>query len=148
VGLSDHTLDNTACIASIALGGSVIEKHLTLRRADGGPDAGFSLEPEEFTAMVNAVRTAELSMGRVHYGTSDADKGSLKYRRAIFLRRPVAKGARLAAQDLVMLRPAAGLPPTVIDQVLGSIMARDAKPGEPLTADMVHWKDGAAPSCC
>lgn len=147
VGLSDHTLESTACVASIALGASVIEKHMTLRRADGGPDAAFSLEPAEFAAMVAAVRTAEAALGSVQYGTSEADKGSLKYRRAMFLRHALNKGARIAAADLVMLRPAAGIAPTFIDDVLGSTMARDGKAGEPLTTDMVAWKNGVPPAC-
>jgi pseudaminic acid synthase len=148
VGLSDHTLDSTACIASVALGGSIIEKHLTLLRSDGGPDAGFSLEPQEFAQMVHAVRTAEASLGQVRYGASDADQGSLKYRRAIFLRTSIRKGVQIGAADLVMLRPAAGLPPTMIDAVVGSTLVRDAKAGEPVTADMLAWKDGAPPACC
>lgn len=109
VGLSDHTMSNDAAVVATALGATMIEKHLTLRRADGGPDAGFSLEPQEFADMVQAVRRAAAALGEVKYGPQPGEDPSL--RRSLWVLRDIAAGEPLRFGDnVVTARPALGLP--------------------------------------
>jgi N-acetylneuraminate synthase len=137
VGLSDHTLGTTAATVAVALGGTVIEKHLTLRRADGGPDAAFSLEPDEFGAMVAAVREAEATLGDVRIGPSEREKASLAFRRSLFVVQDVAVGEALTRDNVRAIRPGHGLAPKHLDAVLGRPAATAIPRGTPLTWDLV-----------
>lgn len=137
VGFSDHTLGATAAIVAVTLGACVIEKHLTLRRADGGPDAAFSLEPGEFTAMVEAVREAEASLGAVRFGPSEHERHSLAFRRSLFVVADVAAGQRLTRDDVRAIRPGDGLPPKHLDEVVGRAAAGPIARGTPLRWDLL-----------
>lgn len=137
VGFSDHTLGTTAATVAVTLGACVIEKHLTLRRADGGPDAAFSLEPGEFTAMVEAVREAEASLGAVRFGPSEHERHSLAFRRSLFVVADVAAGQRLTRDDVRAIRPGDGLPPKHLDEVVGRAAAGPIARGTPLRWDLL-----------
>lgn len=124
-GLSDHSLAPVAATCATALGAVLIEKHLTLRRADGGPDAGFSLEPEEFAATVQAVRAARAAaIGAPHYGPCAADTPNLRFRRSLFYARDLPAGHVLGPDDLRIIRPSDGLPPAALDLLIGRRLAR------------------------
>ena len=118
-GLSDHTLSNAAAIASIAVGGAVIEKHFTLRRSDGGPDASFSLEPEEFSKLTKECKDAWRSLGKVDYSLKDAEKQNLKFRRSIYFINDLKAGSIVTEQDVRVIRPGFGLMPAEIDKIIG-----------------------------
>lgn len=141
VGLSDHTMGSAASIAAIALGACVIEKHFTLARADGGPDAGFSLEPHEFTALVTDCKLAYQALGRAHFTTLGSEQGSRQFRRSLYVMRDVSRGEILRSEHVRSIRPGLGLPPAKLWEVLGKPAARDLKRGEPLLADMVEGVD-------
>lgn len=137
VGFSDHTLGTTAATVAVTLGARVIEKHLTLRRADGGPDAAFSLEPGEFATMVEAVREAEASLGAVRFGPSEHERHSLAFRRSLFVVADVAAGERLTRDNVRAIRPGDGLPPKHLDEVLGRVAAGPIARGTPLRWDLL-----------
>jgi pseudaminic acid synthase len=129
VGLSDHTMTNEAAVVATALGASMIEKHLTLSRKDGGPDAGFSLEPNEFRDMVQAVRRASLTLGEVKYGPQPGEDTTL--RRSLWVAKDISEGEPLLFnENVATARPALGLPPST--QILGKRASRDLKAGTPL----------------
>jgi N-acetylneuraminate synthase len=136
VGLSDHTLGIAVPVAAVALGACVIEKHLTLSRAAGGPDAAFSLEPNEFKAMVEAVRTAEKALGRVSYEVTEKEKASRIFRRSLFVVEDMKAGDVFTDQNIRSIRPAHGLPPKYFLEVLDRRAARDLLRGTPL-----RWED-------
>ncbi len=131
-GLSDHSLGPAAPIAAVALGASLIEKHLTLARADGGPDAGFSLEPDEFAAMVRDVRAAWEGLGDGRSAPAACEASSRRCRRSLYVVRDVAAGERLTRDAVRSIRPALGLEPRHLGAVLGRPALRDLKRGEPL----------------
>jgi len=131
-GLSDHTFGSAVAVASIALGGSMIEKHFTLRRADGGPDAAFSLEPAEFTALVTDCKRAWRALGRVSYDLQGCEGGSVMFRRSLYVVRDLAAGEELTPDNVRSIRPGHGLAPKHLPEVLGRRAARDLKRGEPL----------------
>ena len=137
IGLSDHTLGLAVPVAAVALGACMIEKHLTLSRAAGGPDVAFSLEPAEFAAMVEAVRTAEKALGEVRYGPTESERGSLRYRRSLFVVADVAEGELFTEANVRSIRPADGLPPKHLYDIMGRKAARAVKRGEPLDWSMV-----------
>jgi pseudaminic acid synthase len=118
VGLSDHTLGHDVATAAVALGAAVIEKHLTLVRADGGADAAFSLEPAEFAALVGAARTAWSAVGEVGYGPSPGEVPALRYRRSLYVVRDMAAGERFTTDTVRSIRPGFGLPPDALGRVL------------------------------
>ena len=118
-GLSDHTLDNTTAIASIALGACVIEKHVTLDRSRGGPDDFFSLEPPELTALCKGARTAWEALGQVDYACKSSEAGNAKYRRSLYFVKGLAAGELITPDAVKSVRPGFGLPPKMLDQVLG-----------------------------
>lgn len=134
VGLSDHTLGVAVPVAAVMVGACVIEKHLTLARADGGPDSAFSLEPHEFAEMVTSVRTAERALGDVSYAGSGGESASRAFRRSLFIVRDVRKGETLTSESVRSIRPGAGLHPRHLAEVIGRIAARDLAKGTPL-----HW---------
>lgn len=119
-GLSDHTLDNTTAITSVAVGASLIEKHFTLDRSGGGPDDSFSLEPPELKALCKDVRTAWEALGQVDYGRKSSEQGNAQFRRSLYFVRDLPVGATLGPGDVRSVRPGFGLPPKYLDQVLGN----------------------------
>ena len=137
VGLSDHTPGAAAAVAAVALGASVVEKHFTLARADGGPDAEFSLEPDEFRALVADCKAAWRSLGRAHYDLLGSERGNVAFRRSLYVAADVKAGEPLTARNVRSIRPGLGLPPAELDRVLGRAAARDLTRGEPLAWDMV-----------
>lgn len=132
-GLSDHTLGVAASVAAVALGACIVEKHLTLSRAAGGPDSGFSLEPAEFKAMVQAVRETEESLGTVRYAPSYEEEASRAFRRSLFVVRDVRAGEAFNCDNLRSIRPGHGLPPRYLEMILNRRAARDIERGTPLT---------------
>jgi len=137
VGLSDHTLGTTVPIAAVALGACLIEKHLTLSRADGGVDAAFSLEPEEFRAMAEAVRTAEQTLGKVQYIPTAAEERNQVFRRSLFVVRDVRAGERFTPDNVHSIRPSYGLHTRYLDCVLGHPAAKDILRGTPLDWSLI-----------
>ena len=118
-GLSDHSLGTETAIASIALGGKVVEKHLTLQRSDGGPDAAFSMEPEEFKQMVNQIRNVEKALGRATYELSEKQIKNRDGARSLFVVKDMKKGERFTAENVRSIRPNAGMHTKYYDKVLG-----------------------------
>jgi len=137
VGLSDHTPGTAASVAAVALGACLIEKHFTLDRGDGGPDAAFSLEPAEFAALVADCKGAWRALGEAHYDLLGSERGNAAFRRSLYVARDVAAGEALSRETVRSIRPGAGLPPGEIDKVIGRRAARDLKRGEPLAWDML-----------
>ena len=138
VGLSDHTMGVGVSVAAVALGATVIEKHFTLARADGGVDSAFSLEPDEMRALVVETGRAAAAMGAVVYGPTEAEKKSLVFRRSLYLVRDVEAGEALTPDNLRIIRPGGGLAPKEIDVVLGMRLRRKAARGTPLTWDLLN----------
>jgi pseudaminic acid synthase len=143
VGLSDHTLGIAVPAAAVALGACMVEKHMTLSRAVPGPDSEFSLEPHEFKAMVDAIRTAEKALGTVHYGVSAKESKSRIFRRSLFVVAGVKKGEVFTALNIRSIRPAHGLHTRYLDEVLGRRAACDIERGTPLSWELV---EGAPPA--
>jgi pseudaminic acid synthase len=138
VGLSDHTPGSAAPIAATALGSRVIEKHITLSRADGGPDSAFSMEPDEFAAMVRDVRAAESAMGRVLYEPTAKEMRSRDFRRSLFVVKDMKAGEAFTAENTRSIRPAIGLHTRYYEQVLdGATAAADITAGTPLSWDVI-----------
>ena len=137
VGLSDHSMGVGTAVAAVALGATVVEKHFTLRRADGGVDSAFSLEPEELHALVIETERAWQSLGHIHYGPTEAEKPSLKWRRSLYIAEDVKAGEVLDKKNLRCVRPGLGLEPKYYETVLGRRVARDAKKGTPMTWDLI-----------
>jgi pseudaminic acid synthase len=132
VGLSDHTMGLGAAVAAIAFGASVIEKHFTLARADGGVDSAFSLEPAEMAALCVEAERAWQALGKVKFGASVAEQQSLLYRRSLYVVRSVAAGQCLTNADVRAIRPGFGLSPGQRDAVIGRMAKVDLEPGMPL----------------
>jgi pseudaminic acid synthase len=137
-GLSDHTMGIAVPVAAVALGACIIEKHLCLRRADGGPDSAFSLEPQEFKAMVEAVRTAEKALGAVQFSVGPHEASSLKFRRSLFVVEDLSKGELFTEQNVRSIRPADGLHPRHLSEILGKRAARNVERGTPLSWQLVE----------
>jgi pseudaminic acid synthase len=137
VGLSDHTLGGETVIAAVALGACIIEKHLTASRSTPGPDSAFSLEPDEFREMVSAIRTAERSLGSIHYGATPSELGMLKFRRSLFIVADVKAGEMFTEKNVRSIRPGHGLHPRHLPDVLGRKATREVRGGTPLQWDMV-----------
>jgi len=135
VGLSDHTMGVGVAIASVALGATVIEKHFTLNRADGGVDSSFSIEPDELSLLVEESKRAWEALGAIHYGPMGKEKASLQYRRSLYIAEDINQGDRLTSKNLRIVRPGLGLPPKFFDLVLGKRVNRDLKKGSP-----VQWE--------
>lgn len=138
VGLSDHTLGSAVPVAAVALGACIIEKHLTLSRATPGPDSAFSLEPAEFAQMVADVRAAGQALGQPSYEVSENESASRIFRRSLFAVRDVRAGEVFTAENVRSIRPAHGLAPKHLREVLGRIASRDIERGTPLTWDLVQ----------
>lgn len=138
VGLSDHTLGTAVPVAAVALGAAIVEKHVTLSRAEPGPDSAFSLEPHEFKTMVDAVRMTEAAIGGVHYGANDREASSLAFRRSLFVVEDVHAGEPFTTANVRVIRPSHGLPPKYLPEVLGRHAACDIEAGTPLAWPLVH----------
>jgi N-acetylneuraminate synthase len=137
VGLSDHTLGSTAAVTAVALGACVLEKHVTLARSDGGPDAAFSLEPDELGDLVTSVREAEAALGSVRYGPAEREAASLAFRRSLFVVEDVAAGELLTEANVRAIRPGDGLAPRHLDDVLGHRATQAIERGTPLAWNLL-----------
>jgi pseudaminic acid synthase len=141
IGLSDHMLGPTASIAAVALGACIIEKHVTLDRSDGGPDAAFSVEPSELASLVQATRDAHAALGTVRFGPSQRELASLKFRRSLRALQTIAIGEAFTEHNVRSMRPAGGLAPDDIARVLGVVATRQIEAGDPIL-----WTDLAGSS--
>jgi pseudaminic acid synthase len=140
IGLSDHTMGIGVAVASVALGVRVIEKHFTLRRADGGVDSAFSMEPEELKLLVHESERAYLALGHVQTEVQEAEKKSLLYKRSIYVSSDLKIGDQLSAENLRIIRPALGLAPKYWEDVLGLKINQDIKAGTPLSWEAIEKK--------
>jgi N-acetylneuraminate synthase len=131
-GLSDHTLDNTTAIASVALGASIIEKHFTLDRKGGGPDDSFSLEPLELAALCHGAKTAWSSLGQVDYGRKSSEQGNVKFRRSLYFVKDLKAGEVITRNCVRSVRPGFGLAPKYIEDVIGKRMITSVASGTAL----------------
>lgn len=137
VGLSDHTMGVAVPVAGVAVGACIIEKHLTVSRSIPGPDSAFSLEPEEFKQMVDAVRVAEQALGKVHYGLSGKEEASRVFRRSLFVVDDVKAGELFSETNVRSIRPGHGLHTRYLAEVLGKRAASDIMRGTPLSWELV-----------
>lgn len=137
VGLSDHTMGIGAAIAAVALGATVIEKHVTLSRADGGVDSAFSLEPHEVKALVEGTKIAQQALGEPVVGPKQAEQNVLRFRRSLYITRDVKAGEKVSADNVRSVRPAGGLAPDAFSSVEGREFRVDAPKGTPLTWDVL-----------
>lgn len=140
-GLSDHTIDNTTAIASVALGASVIEKHFTLDRNGGGPDDSFSLEPGELKMLCHGARTAWTALGQVDYGLKSSEKGNAKFRRSLYFVADMQAGDVVTAESIRSVRPGYGLPPKYWDSVVGAKVVRPVTKFSPVTFEDIGMPD-------
>lgn len=134
-GLSDHTLDNTTAITSVAMGASIIEKHFTLDRSGGGPDDSFSLEPAELAALCKDSKTAWAALGQVDYGRKSSEQGNVQFRRSLYVVTDMQAGDVLTLENLRSVRPGFGLPPKHLEKVIGKKIIRPLRAGTPLSLD-------------
>jgi N-acetylneuraminate synthase len=137
-GLSDHTLGVAVSVASVALGATFIEKHFTLKRSDGGPDAAFSLEPDELKALVEGTQTAWAALGRVSYDLAPSERGNLQFRRSLYVVEDMAAGEVFTQANLRSIRPGFGLPPKHLPEILGRRASRALTRGTPLSWDQLQ----------
>lgn len=137
IGLSDHTLDNTTAIASIALGSSIIEKHVTLDRKGGGPDDSFSLEPMELFALCRDAKTAWGSLGDVDYGRKSSELGNVKFRRSLYFTKDIAAGEPITPDTIMSVRPGYGLLPKYFPDVLGRIALKNIEKNTPVSWEVL-----------
>ena len=136
VGLSDHTMGSAVSVAAVALGATIIEKHFTLSRADGGHDAAFSIEPEEFRQMVQDVRTAKTALGEVNYNMTEKEKESIAFRRSLFVVKDMKAGELFSEKNVRSIRPGCGLHPRYHEIILTRKASRDIVAGTPIVWDM------------
>lgn len=140
VGLSDHTLGITIPVAAVALGACIIEKHFCLSRVEGGPDSEFSLEPEEFSAMVKAVRDTEAALGKITYDITEKQKESSAFRRSLFVVKDIAEGDIFSSENIRSIRPGYGLHTRYLDEIIGKRASKNVLKGTPLSWDIVDEK--------
>jgi N-acetylneuraminate synthase len=136
-GLSDHTLDNTTAITSVAMGASIIEKHFTLDRSGGGPDDSFSLEPAELAALCKDSKTAWAALGKIDYGRKSSEQGNVKFRRSLYFVKALCAGDRVSPDAVRSVRPGFGAAPKYLESVLGKVLTRDVDYGTPVTWDIL-----------
>lgn len=137
VGLSDHTMGIGVSVASVALGARIIEKHFTLRRADGGVDSTFSMEPEEMAAIVVESSRAHEALGTITYGPTEKEKKSIQFRRSLFVAQDMEAGETFTANNLRIVRPGSGLPPKFYETLLGRTVKKALKKGTPVSWDVL-----------
>lgn len=140
-GLSDHTLDNTSAITSVALGASIIEKHFTLDRGGGGPDDSFSLEPAELAALCHDSKTAWGALGKVDYGTKSSEQGNVKFRRSLYFVRNMKAGEIVTPDSVRSVRPGFGLAPKHIESIMGRHVKFDVESNSPVLLGVLSQKD-------
>lgn len=138
VGLSDHTIGDEVAVVAASMGASVIEKHFILDREIGGPDASFSMTPEEFARMVQRVELVEKIRGEVNYAMTEKKRNSRKYARSLFVVKDVKTGDPVTEENVRSIRPSDGLAPKYLDEVLGRIFNEDVKAGTPMAWDLVE----------
>lgn len=131
-GLSDHTLDNTTAITSVALGASIIEKHFTLDRNGGGPDDSFSLEPKDLTALCRDSKTAWQALGKVDYGRKASEQGNIKFRRSLYFVKDLKAGDIITENAVRSVRPGFGLAPKFLDEVIGKRLTKEVYKNTPV----------------
>lgn len=136
VGLSDHTMGVGVSVAAVALGAVLIEKHFTLRRSDGGVDAAFSMEPADMTALVEETERGWQALGRVRYGPSEGEVGSLAFRRSLYVVNDLKAGDTVGRSDVRAIRPGYGLAPKHLDEIIGLTVNKDAKRGTPVSWEL------------
>lgn len=132
VGLSDHTLGNIAGIVAVSLGAEIFEKHLTLRRSDGGPDASFSSEPEEFSDYVSSIRLAHRALGQVRLGPSEKETPNRVFRPSLRAVKPIAKGEPITSENVKSVRPSGGLSPSALTGIMGYSAQVEIAEGDPI----------------
>ncbi|MFA6294249.1 MAG: pseudaminic acid synthase, partial [Victivallales bacterium] len=137
VGLSDHSMGIGVSVASVALGATVIEKHFTLKRADGGVDSAFSMEPDEMAQLVRETEVAWLALGSVNYGPTEVEKKSLQYRRSLYIVKDLKAGEKLTRDNVRAIRPGFGLPIKYLEEVLGMSVNQDVKRGTALKWEII-----------
>ena len=138
VGLSDHTLDNTTAIASVALGASIIEKHVTLDRNGGGPDDSFSLEEPELKALCDNAKTASKALGQVDYGRKSSEQGNVKFRRSLYFVKDIKVGEVITEEHVKSIRPGYGLAPKFLNAVVGKKVKQDVAIGTPVKPELLR----------
>lgn len=138
-GISDHTMGSAVAGAAVALGAKVVEKHLTLRRADGGVDAAFSMEPEEFREMTDNIRKIEKALGKITYDLTPKQKKARELSRSLFVAKDMKAGERFTAENLRSVRPGCGLHTMYYQELLGKRISRDAKLGTPMSWELVQF---------
>ena len=136
-GISDHTMGIGVAVAAVTLGATAVEKHFTLRRADGGVDSAFSMEPQELAALVAETERARQSLGRIHYGPTEEEKPSLKHRRSLYIVKDMKAGESFTPDNLRAIRPGLGLPPKYYDMLIGKTIKRDVPGGTPASWDLI-----------
>jgi len=136
-GLSDHTIDNTTAISSVALGASIIEKHVTLDRNGGGPDDSFSLEEEGLKGLCVGVKTAWGALGRVDYGRKSSEQANVKFRRSLYFVKDIKRGEVITTEHIKSIRPGYGLAPKYMEEILGKKMTSPAKLGTPVLPNLI-----------
>jgi pseudaminic acid synthase len=137
VGLSDHTLGMGVSIASVVMGATVIEKHFTLSRADGGVDSAFSMEPQEMKSLVEETTKAWQSIGEISYGATESERDSRKFRRSIYASKDIKIGEKISMENIKVIRPGYGLPPKYLDMVIDRTAAADIPQGTPISWDLI-----------
>lgn len=135
VGLSDHTMGVGVSVGAVALGAVVLEKHFTLSRAEGGVDSAFSLEPDELTALVQETQRAWQGLGQVRYGPTDSEKSSLIFKRSIYISKDITAGETFTSENIKIVRPGHGLPPSFLKLILGKKALFNYRKGDPLALD-------------
>jgi N-acetylneuraminate synthase len=141
IGLSDHTLDSTASIVAIALGATIIEKHIIARRSDGGPDAAFSCEPAELSNLIHQINDAWSATGSVRFGPSDREEASIAYRRSLRVCSPMQEGDIISELNVRSMRPAGGLLPAQMKDLIGKRVTQNLEIGAAVTWDVVSQHD-------
>jgi len=137
IGLSDHTMGLGVAVAAVALGATVVEKHFTLSRDDGGVDSAFSMEPDELSALVQETERAWQAMGSVRYGPTEAERGSIQFRRSLYVAQDMRAGDVFTDENLRIVRPGLGLAPKHYDEFIGRRVTRDTPKGTPVAWDLV-----------
>lgn len=147
IGLSDHTLDNTTALASVALEASIIEKHFTLDRNGGGPDDSFSLEPADLAQLCHGVRTAWEALGRVDYGRKSSEQGNVKFRRSLYFVKDLKAGEQITKDSVRSIRPGFGMKPKQLDFVIGKQATRDITKNTPVTEEAISPGETGIQKC-
>lgn len=142
VGLSDHSMGALGAVAAVAMGASVIEKHFCLSRNIDNPDVSFSMEPDEFKDMVQKIRLVEKAKGGIQYGPSEQERENIKFRKSIFISKPIKKGELFSEDNIRIIRPSGGIKPKYYSDILGRRASRDLEQGIPLVDEMVEgWRN-------